>query len=212
MSDSFDQSYIVDGLGKNYTINESYLKPYPSCRHTHCPIEAIENIRKRMLESNYSWEDIKSIRIKIYKNAIMVAGQVIHPENLEETKFSIHFTAACTMVKGEFGLNEMNDYQDSGINQLIEKIELREDDTLEDTKKGIRGACVEVLLNDGTRYSSTVLVPKGETINPMTLSDIEKKLNDAIYVSAIEDCVDNLKESVMSLEKISVFMGINSLM
>lgn len=184
MSDTFDPSYILDGLGSFFTINESYLKPYPSCRHTHCSIEAIETIRKKMLQDNYTSDDIDRIRIRIYKNAIIVAGQVIHPDNPEATKFSIHFTAACMMIKGTFGLNELNDYHDSEINLLIDKIELCEDDTMEDTKKGIRGASVEVILKDGTRYSETVLIPKGDAVNPMTAKDIVKKLYDARAILA----------------------------
>ena len=95
---------MLDDLGKTFTITESYLKPYPSCRHTHCGIEAAAAIRERMLALGYSIEDVERIECRIYENAIRIAGQIKVPASGEDAKFSIHYSIAVALATGDYTL------------------------------------------------------------------------------------------------------------
>lgn len=92
--------------------------------------------------------DIKAVNVYIYHNAIKLAGQIKYPKNNDETKFSIHYTLACALRNGYYGISDMDVSKgiDDSILNLIERINLIEDDTMENRDAGIRGARVEIIL------------------------------------------------------------------
>lgn len=60
--------------------------------------------------------------------------------------------------------------------QIIDRIALIPDETMENREKGIRSARVEIVLKNGKRLEKTILVPKGDLENPFTEDDMRKKL------------------------------------
>lgn len=211
MSDNLDDNLLLGDLGRSFTITESYLKPYPSCRHTHCGIESLINIRQKIVDDGENIADVSSIKIYIYKNAIAIAGQIVHPISNEDTKFSIHYSAACALFKGKFGLDDLNVSNiNDDIKSIIDKISLIEDDTMEDVKNGKRGANVIVELNNGKSYSHSIMVPKGDPDNPFTDEDVYSKLKDCASTFNINH--DRLFKNILDFDKILVFNGINCLM
>lgn len=170
-ADTVDVSMITNEYD-HLLIHECYFKLYPSCRHTHCGIEAAINIHNRIDVSQ-----IERVKVYIYPNAIKLAGQIKHPKDADETKFSIHYTLACVLLYGEYGVDYMNPPKlNQDVLDMIERIELIPDETMENRERAIRGTRVEVLLNTGTSISETVLVPKGDPEKPLTRDDILEKL------------------------------------
>ena len=152
-------------------LHDCYFKLYPSCRHTHCGIDAAVALHERT-----DVGEIESVRVLIYPNAIKLAGIKI-PKNQDETKFSIQYTMACALLHGSYGIADMDT---KGLTDevlaLIDRIELVPDPTMEDRTKGIRGTQVEVHKRDGQVLRETVLVPKGDPERPLTRADIIDKL------------------------------------
>ena len=210
MSDGVDLSFVFDGLGKGFTILESYIKPYPSCRHTHCGIEAAFRLKNELTKHRIDEQSIKCINVYIYKNAINVAGQVIQPTSEEESKFSIHFAVAYSLIHGHFTLSDLKNYNDELTQGLIKKIRLIEDSSMENIKNSVRGCKISVFLNDGRELSSTVLVPKGEAPNPITNEELIEKLMDCM--DGVCDCskAKSIIENVNAIDSIDSFCGINS--
>lgn len=179
MSDTIDESMIEDGLGSAFTICESYLKPYPSCRHTHCGIEAALRIREKLIAARgaFDAQALRAVRVHIYDNAIRIAGQIQIPATTEDAKFSIHYSLATALARGRFGLEEIlvSDIPDD-VRSLIGRIELIPDPSMEDRRAGIRGARVEVLMADGAVFDKAVMIPKGDAENPFTREDLIGKM------------------------------------
>jgi 2-methylcitrate dehydratase PrpD len=173
MSDEVDTKMITEGLGEIFTITESYMKPYPSCRHTHCGIECALDIRKRLPDD----AEIKDVKVYIYKNAIDIAGQIKVPKVSDDAKFSVHYSLAVALLKGHFNLGDLDiSHMSDELLRVIDNIELITDPTMEDRDKGIRGSRVVVTTDDGTEYEKTVLIPLGDAANPLTWADLEEKL------------------------------------
>ena len=145
-SDNINESVIFSGLGKQYTISESYIKQYPSCRHTHSCIDAVKNIRKRICDKNHSVEDVESIIIYIYPNAIKSAGNIKYPCTSGEAKFSIHYAVAKTLLNGNFSLCDLSVSLDEQTRTFIDKISLVVDASMENRDAGISGAKVIIVL------------------------------------------------------------------
>lgn len=214
MSDSVDETEITNGLGETFTICESYLKPYPSCRHTHCGIEAAVKIRQQFLE-NYGGIDlqkIKQIVVHIYPNAIRVAGNIQMPRTDEESKFSIHYALATALRRGHFDLEDLNVADtESEIHEIIERIILIPDESMENAKEGIRGAKVCLECMDGTVYEEIIKVPKGDAANPFTKQELQDKLAacaDGVITAEQQNC---LISAVESFDKIEKYCSINTL-
>ncbi|MGN0522240.1 MAG: MmgE/PrpD family protein, partial [Eubacterium sp.] len=211
MSDEVNESMITDGLGEKFTICESYLKPYPSCRHTHCGIECVLNIRKRIIEDfkAINEKDIEAIDVSIYKNAIQIAGQIILPKTSDDSKFSIHYSLATALLKGKFTLDCLSiDNVDDDIRSLVKKITLIEDQSLEHTEKGIRGSRATVRLTGKKEYTYEVLIPKGDAANPFSWEDMREKLYACTHGILTEKQCSGILDFIGKIELIDNFKSI----
>ena len=206
MSDEVDGNMITDGLGEVFTITESYMKPYPSCRHTHCGIECVLDIRKRLPEG----AKIKDVKVYIYKNAIDIAGQIKVPKVSDDAKFSVHYSLAVALLKGHFNLGDLDI---SGIDEetlrVIDNTELIADSSMEDRDKGIRGSRVVVTTEDGSVLERTVLIPLGDAANPLTWDDLEDKLSACSEGLLSEENQKKLMENIHNFERFNKIDTIN---
>lgn len=172
VTESYHEDMLIRNKNEHLLIHECYFKLYPSCRHTHCGIEAGDALHNSMGLSN-----VERVNVFIYPNAIKLAG-IRYPQNQDETKFSIPYTLACALANGSYGVSDMQNI--SGMTQtiqdLISKIELIPDQSMEDREKGIRGARVELIGKDGSKKEETVLIPKGDPEKPLSFKDIKEKL------------------------------------
>ena len=181
--------------GDHLLLHDCYFKLYPSCRHTHCGIDAAVALHGRVKA-----EEIKEVNVYIYPNAIKLAGIKI-PKDQDETKFSIQYTLACALLNGFYGIGDMNLARlTEDILALIEKINLIADETMEDRSKGIRGTRVEIVMKDGSHEEETVLVPKGDPEKPLTRKDIIDKLRNCAEGQASEKTIARLVHSIESIE------------
>jgi 2-methylcitrate dehydratase PrpD len=181
-------------------LHECYFKLYPSCRHTHCGIDAALALHERVIA-----EEIKKVNVYIYPNAIKLAGIKI-PKDQDETKFSIQYTLACALLNGAYGIADMDPPRlTPDVLALIEKTELISDPSMEDRTKGIRGTRVEIELKDGTREEETVLVPKGDPEKLLTRDDIINKLRTCAKGQADEDTLMRLVQNIEKTDGCEAF-------
>ena len=214
MTDEPHPERITDGLGTSFTVCESYLKPYPSCRHTHAAIEAALAVREALVgrEEKLNSADIAEIDVRIYPNAISVAGQIVTPRGDSDTKFSIHYAVARALETGAFcfddlSISAMTDMTES----LISRIILTEAAEMEDAERGKRGACVTLTLVNGERLSQCVDIPKGDSANPFTRADIERKLSECASGYLDTEGQKTLVSNVFALE-IRGFTALNTML
>ena len=120
---------------------------------------------------------MRSAEVFIYPNAIRLAGQILYPQDADETKFSIHYTLACALLRGRYGIGDMDPPDLSEpVRDLIGRIRLLPDESMEDRAKGIRGARVRVTAEDGEVLEETVTVPRGDPEKPLSWADVAEKL------------------------------------
>lgn len=176
-------------------LHDCYFKLYPSCRHTHCAIDAAI-----VLHSQIKKEEIKQIHVYIYPSAIKLAG-IKYPKDQNEAKFSISYTLAHALLYGSYGIEDMNPLRESDeIIDLIKKIHLIPDEDMEDREKGIRGACVELQKINGEILKKTIFVPKGDPENPLTRNDIINKLRICAGKQLDQYTLISLVEAIEEIE------------
>lgn len=198
-SDTVDENTLFGGLGETFTINESYLKLYPSCRHTHCGIDAAVAIRRRMAADSIGPEAVEDIQVTIYPNAVKSTGHTPYPKTVDEAKFSLHYCLAAALEKGEFGLAELEVSRCRMTETLVPKIRVIPDPELENRAKGIRGAVVTITAG-GKTYTETVLTPKGEGEQRLSWSDLEIKFRQCAEGMADADAVADIIARIRFLD------------
>jgi 2-methylcitrate dehydratase PrpD len=200
VSDKIDEK-CLKGSG-HLLLHDCYFKLYPSCRHTHCGIDAAV-----ALYGQVSLEEIENINVYIYPNAIKLAG-IQFPRNQDEAKFSIYYTLACALLKGGYSVTDMTSFElTEQIKALINRIHLIQDETMENKEKGIRGTTVEIVKKNGSILKETVLIPKGDPENPLTRNDIIDKLKICAAGQAEEDKLMSLIEAVKAIKGNRLFMN-----
>lgn len=185
---------MLKGSGR-LLLHECYIKLYPSCRHTHCGIEAALGLRDRIGSRN-----VEKIRVHIYPNAIRLAGQIKYPKDGDETKFSIHYTLACALAKGAYGVSDMDPPDlSANVRTLIDRIELIPDERMEDRARGIRGTRVEILTEGGEVFTNTVETPKGDPENPLSREEVVAKLRVCAGERASEKTVSAVVAGITAI-------------
>jgi len=181
--------------GDHLLLHDCYFKLYPSCRHTHCVIDAAVALHERVKA-----EEIVKVNVYIYPNAIKLAGIKI-PKDQDETKFSIQYTFACGLLNGGYGIADMYPLKlTEDVLELIEKTELIADTSMEDRCNGIRGTRVEVILKDGRKIEETVTVPKGDPEKPLSKADIMDKLRVCAKGQADEKTLMGLVRTIEQIK------------
>lgn len=193
VTDEVHEEYLKGG--ERLLLHDCYFKLYPSCRHTHCGIDAAVALHDRIHA-----EDIKEVNVYIYPNAIKLAGLKI-PKDQFETKFSIQYTMACALISGSYGIADMDPPRlTDDVVDLISKIKLIPDTAMEDRVNNVRGTRVEVILKDGQKMEETVLVPKGDPEKPLTRADIVNKLRTCAQGQADEEALGRLVKSIEAID------------
>jgi hypothetical protein len=82
---------------------------------------------------------------------------------------------------------------------------------MEDTAAGIRGAKVDVLLKDGSRYSETVLLPKGDASNPFSWEDMRLKMEACMGGLLSKEEIDAIPVKIRNIYPEMPFVSICAL-
>jgi len=195
MTDECNYDLMLMDLNKKFHICDCYIKLYPSCRHTHSPIDAALDL---ISENDINYSDINEILIRTYPTAISFVGKIYRPKTSEEAKFSAAYCVCAALVKGEFGLRELEPdcLRDPLISALTDKVTIEPDPSLESSCPKIKGAEVYINLNDGRRLFKRINLPKGEVENPVCRDELIRKLvyctNGCFEEKAREEVIDKI--------------------
>ena len=164
---------LLDGLGKRYEIEHVYFKPFPSCRGTHAFIEGIQGLRAA---HRFNANDVE--RVDLGGNALAINGHDYkHYDNVLDAQMSVPFTAALALLHGDVTAQMFlpQTMAQPELRTLVERIDARIDAECESIYPARRSAVVSIALKDGRRLEQRVYDPKGESDNPLSDADLERK-------------------------------------
>ena len=185
---------LLDGLGTRYEIEHVYFKPFPSCRGTHAFIEGIQGLRAA---HRFNANDVE--RVDLGGNALAINGHDYkHYDNVLDAQMSVPFTAALALLHGDVTAQMFlpQTMAQPELRTLVERIDARIDAECESIYPARRSAVVSIALKDGRRLEQRVYDPKGESDNPLSDADLERKFTTncepvigAARCAALLDCV-----------------------
>ncbi|MEO9323497.1 MmgE/PrpD family protein [Nocardioides sp. C4-1] len=171
-ADGFDVERLLGGLGERWVMLDSYVKPYPSCRHLHGPIDAVLALKR----DGVSAADVASVDVATYTVASHHASTEV--DSLLDAQMSIPFAIATTLVHDEVGLTEFDDAArlDPAVRSLVERVTVRADAQADADYPTLRTAVVTLRLTDGREVVERVPVPYGEPGNPVSDEEMTAKM------------------------------------
>ena len=174
---------ILDALGEVFLGAEVSFKPWPACRGTHAYIEAGVAISRM---AGFDPSQVDDIEVVInQKNEMLCLPEELKraPENAIGAKFSIPFTVATALVKGEVTIAsfEPDALKDPRILSLAARVRHRLDPgiPLRETTKG----SVTVKAG-GEVFSHSVDKALGHPEKPLGPVEFKAKFNDCVGYAA----------------------------
>jgi 2-methylcitrate dehydratase PrpD len=124
-----DYARATAGLGEVWETLNVAVKPFPACHFVHAFADAAIALRRAGLEPARIGRITALVPQEIVSTVCEPAANKRRPANDYDAKFSLPYVIAASLVRGEFGLAELEEdaLRDPGILDLAAKVEYRID-------------------------------------------------------------------------------------
>ncbi len=209
---AFSTRFNEKGLWKDFEIMEVYLKPYPTCRVTHGPIDAVLELRK---EKGIEAADVEQVEIRLLTQDMYVANKRMNTDSYYKScQFNIYYPVACALIDGEVSLKQFTRERiaDPLVHEFSRKIKAVSDEMLEVHYPEKSSSIVNVRTKDGNVYTKLVEYPKGHPANPMTERELLDKFILCTKNEFSEDRVLQLRDATYHLDRMSSITELTSML
>ncbi len=186
----------LQGLGREFELMATAVKPYPSCRYGHAGIDAALALRA---EYGLRPEEIEDATLGLSRAGLLLVGEPAEkkadPRNVVDGQFSGPFVIATALATGAMGWDGYRLLDDPAIRALMRKVHCVHDAAIEaEFPANMSGRLT--LRARGESFARTVVVPKGEPSNFLSEAELRGKfagLTDAVLgrerAAALADAV-----------------------
>ena len=179
-----DLSLATKDLGTVWESARVAVKPIPACHLVHaCSDAAVALARTHAIAPG----DVKSIRALVPEQTVHVvcepAAKRRRPMSSYAAQFSVFHAVAASMIRGKFGLAEMEPgvYNDPAILALSDKVSY-ETDPRSEYPKYFSGEVI-ITLNDGHELRHREHINRGAAERPIVRADVEAKYFDNAMIA-----------------------------
>ncbi len=199
--DGYDLSLATAGLGEEFEVLQTAIKPYPCCRHNHSAIDGVLEIVGR---EDIQPEDIQSIEITLSETGYGIVGGPPEvkkrPATIVDAQFSVYFVAAIAALERRYTWQSYQRIQDPQVAGLIDKVGVSPSRELAD-----RATRVVITVNSGEEFSTEIVFPKGEPERPLSWAELESKFRGLWSNGVARASADSIIASVRNIESIEDF-------
>jgi 2-methylcitrate dehydratase PrpD len=202
-ADGWDPAKIT-GLGTDFEVMYTAIKPYPCCRFNHGPIDAVLELRR---EHRFAPHGIAAMDVHCTPLGCDMVGQ---PEELKRNltsevagQFSVYFATAVAAVDGGYTWQSYDKLQDPTVKTLMEATTCHSSEEM----KGM-GCRVTITTRNGRTLSKDVPLAKGEPENPLTRDEIEAKFTALAHPALGKEKANDVALRVRALESLEDMYGL----
>lgn len=169
-----DLSKITDRLGEFFETENITYKPWPSCKSTHTPIQALTDI---IALENLKAEDILEVHLKMHESAAMTLEPFdakLAPQSVAMAKVSMPFVLGTIMKYGALNLESFTEERlaDPEIRELGKKVTFEYDPTWQKPQAHFVDMTVKTTKGEFFRHLETSM---GGTGYPLTDEQVKDK-------------------------------------
>lgn len=197
-SDDPQPAVLTAGLGTEWLLLDTAIKPYPSCRYCHSAVDAAIELSSRVAGNGMEGA---TVTVQLSEDALQIVGrrqpQKLRPKTSGDAQFSIYFQVASALLDGWLGMTSFDVLDRPKVLALAERMEVvaRSDFAPLQASVTLRTAA-------GATHVVDVKQPSGEPPHPMSWELVGKKfdsLTERIYTSVRRSEVTRLSRNLRAL-------------
>jgi len=203
---SYDASAISRDLGRRWSVEDIFFKPYPANHFTHAAVDAAAALRRSGIKS----EDINRLVLGVPAPNLRTIGEPIDVKRKPTTGYMAQFSGPYAVAAGllgggglEVGLDDYSDElaQEPQRRAIMAKVEVVADDECTDIFPMQFPAVLTAFLKDGSVRVEKVLTNRGGNKNPLSFEELTRKFRDnASRIMTTEDML-SVEESCRTLDQ-----------
>jgi len=197
-----DYERAARGLGQEWETMGIAVKPFPSCRYTHAPMNAVQEL---VAANDITPEEITAIRIGLPKTGMGLVADPhevkIRPVSIVDGQFSMAFTAAVTVRNGRLGWDDYRAHlKDTATLDLTRKVTCAVDERCEAAFPEYMSGTATIETARG-RFETFVKSAKGEPDNWPTDAEHRAKFDALVSPYLPAGRVDDLASALLNLHE-----------
>ena len=182
-----DAAQVVAQLGQRWETMKIAVKPFPSCRYSHAPLDGILALAR---QHKIRAEEVEEVAVGVSEPGWKIIGDPEpakqSPRSVVDGQFSMAFCAAVALRTGGLGWDDYARHLGDAVTlALCKKVSTRVDPRAQADFPAEMSASVCVKTARGA-FETYVRVPKGEPANFLSAAELRAKFDGlaAPYLSA----------------------------
>ena len=173
-----DPDSVLQGLGDEFQITRTGIKPHSCCRYKQGPIDCLLELRNK---HSLNPEEVEEVRIGVlsagYNIICSPEEDKLDPRSVVDMQFSMPFGAAVALLYGQASLEEYAPgvAQRPEVRDMMARVHSMVDPGLDAMYPRQWPAWAEVLTRDSRTLRSEITYPKGDPENPLTWEELKQK-------------------------------------
>ena len=164
-----------------WQVHLTSIKPWPSCRHTHSPIDAALELAQKVEP-----DAISEVVVSTYQAALDVCDRP-GPESLYEAKFSLQHCAAIALLHGKVVFNSFDEVSRTEAAALATKTRLAVAEPYDSAYPEAWGASVELILKSGESVTASRETCRGDPEAALTSDEMVEKARMLLNYGGVEE-------------------------
>jgi 2-methylcitrate dehydratase PrpD len=189
-----DANILTEGLGNHFRFKEVAFKPWPTSNNLHPFIEAANEISRSGLDISKiaEVEILTHSQLRPWCEPLEVRRR---PDNAAAAANSIPFCVAKSLVHGNVILADFTyeGLKDAAALAVSARTSYRLDDA-------VKGAVVNVRLNDGQHVEARIETPLGDPGRPMPMEQLIEKFRDCCRHAVKPFSANRVRELISLVE------------
>jgi 2-methylcitrate dehydratase PrpD len=171
------------------------IKPYPSCRNTQSPVDALFLL---LGEHKVAAEQVERLTFGLIKTGLPTVWDPPErrrrPRTLADAQFSMPFVAAVTLLDGRLEADQFQParYADPSVVALMDRVECVSDPALDARYPASWPAWAELTTTGGQRFRAETEHPRGDPSNPLSPAELAAKFD-----SLTRHCYDPARQAAL---------------
>jgi 2-methylcitrate dehydratase PrpD len=190
----------VQGLGYEWELMRTAVKPYPSCRYGHAGIDAALALRA---EFELKPNEITSVILGLPTSGMLLVGapadKKADPQNVVDGQFSGPFVIACALVTGAMGWDSYAHLSNPAVRALLPLIRCEHDAQAQAEFPANMAAKLTIQAR-GQVFTRMVVVPKGEPDNFLTDAELRSKFQGLAVPVLGAEHADRLADALLTID------------
>ena len=163
------------GLGCDYLFADTAIKPLPTCRFTHGPLQVLARLQR---EHAFAALDVERIEITTFRRSIEVSDRP-HVASRSEALLSHQTCAALLLICGtiDLAILDRGAYREASVRDLAARISVVHSEELEVQYPAAWPHRIGVLTRDGRMLQGFSRNPPGAASDPIPRAAVEAKFH-----------------------------------